>query len=90
MQLYSPDTVKDALLSSISSLLEHRDLFLMNPDSDFSRTKKISFVQTLLFPMVAASDNVPTELMDFFDEAHLLFKDAPIYLPLIFPTALQT
>lgn len=78
MQLYSPDTVKDALLSSISSLLEHRDLFLMNPDSDFSRTKKISFEQTLLFPMVAASDNVPTELMDSFNEAHLPSPSAMI------------
>ncbi len=71
MQMNSPDMVKDALLSSARSLLDHRDVFLKNPETDFSRIRKISFEQTLLFPMVAASENVATELMDFFEEGKI-------------------
>ena len=71
MQLSSPVMVKDALCSTISSLLDHREKFLINPNSDFTRTKKISFEKTIIFPMVAASDNVPAELMDFFEEDEL-------------------
>ena len=71
MQHFSPDQIKEALFDSIHSLLDERDRFLVNPDSDFSRTKKISFAQTILFPMVAGSDNVATELLDLFGEDDL-------------------
>ncbi len=70
MQLNSGQ-IKDLLLSSIDSLQKDREAFLANSQSDFTRTKKISFAQTILFPMIAGSDNVATELMDFFDETKL-------------------
>ena len=44
---YSADQVKNALISSIDSLLERRKDFLTNPSSDFTRVKKICFP---LFP----------------------------------------
>ena len=68
MQHSSPDMVKQSLLSVIDSLSDYRNDFLVNPASDFTRVRKISFQQTLIFPMVASSDNVTTELLDFFDE----------------------
>ena len=78
MTNYSPHDVKQMLLDSIDSLLDHREEFFTNPASDFTKTKKISFAQTLLFPMVAASDNLPTELLDFFDEEQLPSSSAII------------
>ena len=67
----STDQIKDILSSSINSLLDQRELYLVNPDSDFTRTKKISFEQTMLFPIVAASEDVSTELLDYFGEENL-------------------
>ena len=68
MQHLSQEHVSQALFSSIDSLLEHRDVFLNNPKTDFTRTKKISFEKTILFPMVAGSDNVGYEILDLFGE----------------------
>ena len=78
MQLFSAEQVKRALFSTIDSLAENRGKFLMNPQSDFTRTKKISFNQTMLFPMIAGSDNVTTELLDFFGEDKMPLPSAMI------------
>ena len=71
MRNISLDQPRQALFSAIDSLLDNRMEFLTNPVSDFSRVKKISFVQTILFPMIAGSDNTASELMDFFDESSI-------------------
>lgn len=44
------EQIKQLLLSEIDSLLDQRDAFLVNPKSDFTRTKKLSFEQTIFFP----------------------------------------
>ena len=71
MRVISTDQVKDILFSTIASLLEQRELFLVNPNSNFTRTKKISFEQTMLFPLVAASEDISSELLDYFGEDNL-------------------
>ncbi|MBQ2678732.1 MAG: IS4 family transposase [Firmicutes bacterium] len=76
MQHFSAEQVRTDLLNTIDSLFAHRDDFLVNPLSDFTRTKKISFNQTMLFPMIAGSDNVATELLDFFGEEKLPLPSA--------------
>lgn len=70
--------IRKNLFSVFSSLLERRDEFLTNPDSDFTRKKKISFEQTMLFPMIAGADNVATELLDLFGEEDLPLPSAMI------------
>ena len=50
----SCDVPKQVLRSTISSLFDCREEFLSNPDSDFTRVQKISFEQTMVFPMVGA------------------------------------
>lgn len=74
----STDIIKQSLFSNIQSLFERKDEFLINPQTDFSRIKKISFEQTILFPMIAGSEDVSTELMDFFPENKLPFPSAMI------------
>ena len=70
--------IRHNLFSVFSSLLERRDEFLKNPSSDFTRKKKISFEQTMLFPMIAGADNVATELLDLFGEEELPLPSAMI------------
>ncbi len=65
MNQISQEKPKQVLFSIINSLLDNRDEFLVNPQSDFTRSKKITFDQTILFPMIAGSDNVATELLDY-------------------------
>lgn len=78
MTYFTAAKVKETLLSSIQSLLDRRDEFLVNPKSAFTRVKKISFEQTILFPMVAESNNVATELIDLFGERNLPLPSAMI------------
>lgn len=66
------------LFSIISSLLDRRDEFLKNPSSDFTRKKKISFEQTIIFPMIAGTDNVASELLNMFGEDDLPLPSAMI------------
>ena len=71
MHHFSPEDVRDCLTSTIASLLDRRAEFLVNPKTDFTRERKISFEQTLLFPMIAGSDNISTEILDFFEEGRI-------------------
>ena len=70
--------IRQNLFSVFSSLLERRDEFLKNPASDFTRKKKISFEQTMLFPMIAGADNIATELLDLFGEEDFPLPSAMI------------
>lgn len=71
MSCYSPEMVKQHLFNSVEYIQQNPHSFFINPEKDFSRVKKISLTQTLLFPLVAASDNVYTELVDFFQEENV-------------------
>ena len=70
--------VRQNLFSVFESLLARRNEFFKNPSSDFTRQKKISFAQTMLFPMIAGADNVATELLDLFGEKDLPLPSAMI------------
>ena len=61
---FTVSEIRQNLFSVFESLLARRNEFLKNPSSDFTRKKKISFAQTMLFPMIAGADNVATELLD--------------------------
>ena len=78
MKLTASDLPRQILFSAISSLFDRRKDFLSNPGSDFTRVKKISFEQTILFPMVAGSEDTATELIDFFPEGKVPFPSAMI------------
>ena len=60
--------IRQNLFFVFESLLERKDEFINNPSSAFTRKKKISFAQTMLFPMIAGADNVATELLEMFGE----------------------
>lgn len=78
MHTFFAEQVKQTLFSTIDSLLDQRDLFLNNPERDFTRTQKISFRQAVLFPFVAGSDNLQTEVAEFFGKNPIPFASAMI------------
>ena len=78
MKHLSAQDIRQILLSTIDSLLDQRNSFINSPNSAFTRTKKISFRQTIFFPMLAGSDNAASELLDFFDEKSLPLPSAMI------------
>lgn len=65
---YTTTQIRQNLFSIFDSLLERREEFLNNPLTDFTRKKKISFAQTMIFPMIAGANNLTTELLDLFGE----------------------
>ncbi len=77
------EQIKPLLLSEIDSLLDQRDAFLVNPKSDFTRTKKLSFEQPILFPMIAASGDIANELLDYIGEENLKRENEDIEKGLI-------
>lgn len=79
MKTSTPEMIKNFLSDSISHLLEHKDIHLNNPDKDFSRTQKISFHDTMLFPIIASSESTPVEMLDYFPEVSLPSQSAMIY-----------
>ncbi len=78
MKHFSTEQVRQILLSTIHSLSDCPEKFLTDPRTNFTRTKKISFEQTMLFPMLAGPDNISTELLDFFGEDALPLPSAMI------------
>ena len=66
------ENVMQALSSTIDLLSSRREEFLSDPETNFTRKRKISFRQTIIFPMIAGSDNVATELPGYLGE-----KDVP-------------
>lgn len=73
------DTLKNHLFDSIAQLLDQRDIYLNNPEKDFTRTQKISFQDTMLFPIVTSAESSSVEMLDFFPEKTLPSLPAMIY-----------
>ena len=75
---FTVSEIRKNLFFVFASLLERRDEFLNNPASDFTRKKKISFEQTMLFLMIAGAHNCATELLDMFGGTALPLSSAMI------------
>lgn len=67
MKRLTAEIVKQLLFDVIDDLSKQREKYLVNPKTSFTRSRKIDFSQTLIFPMIASSDNITTELLDYFE-----------------------
>ena len=74
----APGQIRESLISSINSLFACKKTSFNSPDTAFSRTRKISLVQTVLFVMTAGSGTVNNELVDFYGENSLPTASAMI------------
>lgn len=61
------NTLKSHLLSLIEEMASHPQDFTKNPKTDFSRTKKWSFKNTILFMLSMEGNSLKNELLKFFD-----------------------
>ncbi|MCF0231042.1 MAG: IS4 family transposase [Enterococcus sp.] len=78
MSKFSPEKLKKSLFDSIDSLLDERELYLVNPAADFTRNKLISFRQTMLFYLSSGNGTLSSEMLDFFKEQKLPTASAMI------------
>lgn len=72
MTLSSAGQVKTALVNVINQIFEEKsDEFVVNPETSFQRTRKISFENTMLFPMLCAKGSLCSEILSFFPHEKL-------------------
>ena len=78
------EKVTVSLENLISELARNPSLFLKNPDTDFSRNRKINFKTCVGITMNSGGCTLNKELLDFFDfdvnapTHHLLFGNLPL------------
>ena len=75
----TPETIKKHLSDTIDQLMKNRDLYLNKPEKAFTRTQKLTFHDTMLFPIVAAEESTYIEMLDYFSEAALPSQAAMNY-----------
>jgi len=63
---FTPDLIKKNLFDSIDLLFSEKSKYLYDPEKDFSRTQKISFRDSMLFPMILSSESTAIEMLDYF------------------------
>lgn len=63
----SPDKIKTLLMDDICEMASHPELFAKNPDKDFTRNRKLSSLDVLLFPIVVERDTISRELLKYFE-----------------------
>jgi len=61
------DKIKSMLMDDIHEMASHPELFAKHPDKDFTRDRKLSAEDVLLFPVIMERDSVPRELLKYFD-----------------------
>lgn len=79
MKKITPASLKKSLFASIDDILEQKDKYLVNPQTAFSRTQKISFHDAMLFPIVAASESTSVEMLDFLPVSKMPSQPAMNY-----------
>ena len=62
-----PQQIKNHLLHDVKEMASHPELFAKNPGRDFSRPKKLTPEDMLLFPILMNQDSTGSELLSFFD-----------------------
>ncbi len=63
------DNIKSILMNDVSELASHPEKFAKNPATDFTRMRKISAEDTLLFPILMERDSISRELLKYFNHS---------------------
>ena len=63
--------LKSTLDNCITELDEIHSMFCRNPESDFTRNRKLSFREYIQFMLQMQSKSVSNEILDFFEHSHV-------------------
>lgn len=63
----SPETIKSIFISSVENIASKISGYVVNPEKDLTRTKKLPAEKLLTFLVSQGSSNTTNELLDFFD-----------------------
>lgn len=66
MRSFRSTDIRELLNEAIDSIFADGQEFLSNPGKDFSRIRKISFRDAMIFPMVTAGDSTIMEMINYF------------------------
>lgn len=72
MTFSSAGQVKTALNDVVNQIFEEKsEKFVINPETSFQRNRKISFENTMLFPMLCTKGSLCSEILGFFPLSNL-------------------
>ena len=72
MTFSSARQVKTALVNVANQIFEEKsEEFVINPETSFQRVRKISFENTMLFPMLCTKGSLCSEILSFFPNEKL-------------------
>ena len=64
---YTTKSIKRTLEKNINEISVHPELFVKNPGRDFTRTRKLSFKQTIKAIVSMSGKSLRGEIMDYFN-----------------------
>src|ERR1035437_9239828 len=62
-----PESVKEKLTELISNMAANPELFIKNPETDFTRTRKLSFETVMHLILSMGGNSLSNEIMKYFD-----------------------
>ena len=72
MTFSSAGQVKTALFNVVHQIFEEKsEKFLIDPETSFQRSRKISFENTMMFPMLCSKGSLNSEILEFFPKGKL-------------------
>ncbi len=63
--MFAAKYAKDQLMKSINTIIENREQFVVNPETDFTRNRKLTFRNTLGLILSMTDGSLQNELYDF-------------------------
>ena len=63
----NPNSIKEMLCDDIKSMEKNIQLFVKNPDKDFTRNRKLPFHQLMKFIIALEKDTISDELLKYFE-----------------------
>ena len=81
--ILNPNIIRRKLMNIISDMKQHPEGFVMNPGRDFTRNRRLPFVDTILLTMSMQTSSLDGEIANFWHLRHpeYICSSNPLYCP---------
>ena len=81
--ILNPNIIRRKLMNIISDMKQHPEGFVMNPGRDFTRNRRLPFVDTILLTMSMQTSSLDGEIANFWHIRHPEnnYSSNPLYCP---------